>query len=747
VRRLPPVGVAALAYAAGVLASRFGAVLPGAPLFLPLLVLAPIRAWLRPGRRWLWALLALAGFLSATADPGKRCAAFIAAKPGTLVGRFLAAPSGGATPFRLEAEACDLRVVAPKHAAGAGRRVRIVGEWREGRVGRWFLAAEVEEQAEVGRDSSPVQAVAWRAVRWRAALVERLHAQYGERGPLVAALILARKEGLDPELRDAFARSGIAHLLAISGFHVGVIAALLLALFRAVGFDRRQAPPLATVGTWVYVALIGFPDAASRAALIMALMVLARVRGRPAARTGPLAAAFLVLVVLDPGRLWGVGFQLSFAGALGLAVVARPIAVWLRPVSRGRLPEGVVTAVAAGVSATMATLPVVAWHFERISIVGVPATLVAAPLVALAVPGALVGLALDFVAPTLGSGLAGGVDVLLAILEHGARALGSAGWTHVWVTRGGVRLVSVGLAAGLWLSRRPRVHPRVRRLVTGGIVVAALLGWPLVLAVQGRGTLEIVVVDVGQGDAIAIRTPASRWILVDAGRSDRDGDAAAHPVVRALRRLGVRELEALILTHPDGDHIGGASAVLSNFRVGQIVDPGRVSGKESYVELLETAERDSIPWRTLSRGDRFEMDGVTFATLAPGPGDIDGDANDASVVLLVRFGRFDALLTGDSPTSVEREFAPLLHGGLEVLKVGHHGSRTSTGPALLDAARPELALISVGRRNRYGHPAPVVLRRLRAAGIPIHRTDIEGTLTILARADGRFDLTADRSGR
>jgi competence protein ComEC len=251
-------------------------------------------------------------------------------------------------------------------------------------------------------------------------------------------------------------------------------------------------------------------------------------------------------------------------------------------------------------------------------------------------------------------------------------------------------------------------------------------------------------IDVGQGDAIAVRTPGGRWLLVDAGPPHDSDDPEAHPVVRALRARGVRRLEALILTHPDLDHIGGGPSVLDALDVGVVYDPGLPAGKDDFVAVLDAATRGGVPWRSARAGDRIALDGVLLEVLHP-PDSLAGDSssNETSVVLHLRFGEFDALLTGDAYKDVERAIVPETEP-LEVLKVGHHGSDTSTDPLLLERLRPELALISVGRGNRYGHPSPAVLDRLEASGARVRRTDLEGTLSVQARRDGRYEVLGSR---
>jgi competence protein ComEC len=592
----------------------------------------------------------------------------------------------------------------------------------------------------------------WRAVRWRDDLVERLHRLYPRHGALVSALVLARREGLDPEVRDAFAVTGIAHLLAISGFHVGLIAGLLFAAVRAAGRSRRTAALIAAGGAWVYVALIGFPDAAFRAALILSFVAVSRARGYPPSRWGPLASAGLVLLVLEPSRLAGPGFQLSFAGAAGLLAwagpVERTISAWARQgLERWRpglqCPRALTSALAAGIAATAATLPVVAWHFERVSLVGVPLTLAATPLVGLALPAALLTLGLDFASRGLAAFVAGGVGVLLDVLVAVTSAVASWPWASAWTTRTTVVAGCLGVAAAAAAARAPGVRRITRLRLTALYGLALVVGWPAVLSLGARGRLEIVMIDVGQGDAIAIRTPRDRWVLVDAGPPGH-GDPGAHPVVRALSARGVGSLERLVLTHPDLDHIGGAGAVLDRLDPRAIVDPMLVAPKTGYAELVESAALRGIPWSAARAGDVLDLDGVSIRVLYPDtlPADA-GEGNAASVVLLVRWNDFEALLTGDAYVDVEREIAPTV-GDIDVLKVGHHGSRTSTDSTFLARVRPEIALLSVGRDNRYGHPAPEVVARLEAAGASIYRTDRQGTVRVLVGRDGSVRVRSDR---
>jgi len=282
-----------------------------------------------------------------------------------------------------------------------------------------------------------------------------------------------------------------------------------------------------------------------------------------------------------------------------------------------------------------------------------------------------------------------------------------------------------------------------------GTAAALLLLWPVALRVAGAGTLDIWAIDVGQGDALAIRSPAGRWLLVDAGPRDERFDAGKARVVPFLLAHGVHRVEALVLTHPDADHIGGAPAVLDAIPVEEVLEPGMPAGRPLYLEALRAARLHGTRWLAARDGRELRLDGMLLRVLSPPAGAVasTGDFNEVSVVFSLEYGTFRALFMGDAPTDAEAALVAshpgsVLHAAL--IKIGHHGSATSTGNALLDAAEPRGALISVGRHNRFGHPAPSTLNRLARRGVRVWRTDVAGTLHVRAVAAGGWRVETAR---
>jgi competence protein ComEC len=592
------------------------------------------------------------------------------------------------------------------------------------------------------RSGSPEDApLDWRS-GLRRGISDRIDTAFTTESGLVQALLLAERGELDPAVRADFTRAGAAHLLAISGFHVGVLAGWVLLLLRRAGLSRGGATAVAAGVVWGYVALLGFPTSASRAGLILTAAAAGRLRGRPVHPLGGWGAALLAVVLLDPSAATSAGAQLSFAGALGLIVWATPwtealLGGWARLTGRSTrqltgAERAVVGAVAVSLAAQAATLPLAAWHFQRVSLMALPATLLATPLVSFALPGALLSLAAESLSLPGTGVLASGVETLLWAARVSLRTLAALdpGWLAAPATVGLATAAAVGVRRGL------RDGVSAMALGVGvAIIWSPILGRPL-----GHDGLEVRLLDVGQGDAIAVGSPSGRWILVDTGAG------SGERLARRLVRGGIPSLDALLITHPDLDHMGAAAGLVSTLPVASLGGSGSVRGTDAFRALVERADEKGLPWRRLGAGDRWRWDGVEIRVLHP-PSEAPGglEVNDRSLVLHLRWGELDVLLTGDISVEVEEALAEGLPR-VEILKVAHHGSRTSSGDVFLDTTRPGLAAVSVGRSNRFGHPSPSVVKRFMERGIPVVRTDRSGTLRILGDADGSWRVL-DGSGR
>jgi competence protein ComEC len=579
--------------------------------------------------------------------------------------------------------------------------------------------------------------------RLRTTLGEASRSLYGARAPLVDALMLGRRGGIDPDLQDRFAQSGLVHLLSISGFHVGLIGAWVFLLVRLLGARRESALVAAAITSAAYVGFLGWPAPATRAAALAGIVARCRVRQRHVRGDELLAATCLAVLLVDPWAVLDLGGWLSAAALWGATRFSR----W----TDGALGRSFAwRTLGSSVGATLATAPITAWSLGTVAPVGIALNFAAIPIAAVAVPGVLVSLLVHPVIAPLARPFAAGAGLMLHLLELVAAAGAATPGGHQLVEPRQVGAVLPWLAApflGLWATAARNTLPEAGRRV-GWALTAVLWIAPLRPPLLGAGDedrgLTLHFLDVGQGDAALLRTPGGHWILVDAGPAGEGTDAGRRVVAPFLQWRGVRSLSLAVVSHAHADHLGGLPAVMARVPTGLVIEPGANVADPRYTRFLDALPKERVAWHPARAGDRFEIDGVRGTVIHPTPAwpGWGEDVNEDSLVLLVEYGGFQALFAGDAGFRAEEAMADRLRR-VDLLKVGHHGSRGSTGDAWLVALAPPVAVISLGR-NDYGHPAPATLERLGAHGVTVHRTDLEGTITVIT--DGSRMTVRSRAG-
>ncbi|HEV8631549.1 MAG TPA: DNA internalization-related competence protein ComEC/Rec2 [Thermoanaerobaculia bacterium] len=529
---------------------------------------------------------------------------------------------------------------------------------------------------------------------------------------LARALLLGDGGALPAEQREAMRRVGLAHLVAVSGLNVGMVAALILVLLLRAPRPWRLAATLLGVGA--YAVLVGPLPSLLRALLMAAALLGALLLRRLPAALNGLAASCLLLVLLDPSWVEDLGFQLSVAATAGLLALSAPLRLRLRAAGPLAAPLAVTLA------AQLATLPWALAAFGRLTPISPLANLIAVPWSGVALAVALAWAALRLL-------LGGSADLLLPVLDLLAAPLAPlarlpaspwitlplrAPWPLAWA-------ITLLLAA---CALRPR--PRWRAwsaLATAGILLAAA-------APPAAPRLpELVMFDVGQGDSLLLRDGAAT-LLVDGGGWRRPG-FGGRVLVPALAALGIRRLDAAAVTHPDTDHCGGVVDLLRELPVGEVWAPPGMA--ETHCgEGLRAAP--GVRYRELAAGDAARLGRWRLRVLGPPRGGAGTD-NRRSLVLLAEAGGHRALLTGDLDATGEA--ALLSRWGpaalaADLLKVGHHGSPSSSSRAFLRAVGARLALLSVGAGNAYGHPSPEVLYALAAQRTVVLRSDRAGMVRV-----------------
>jgi competence protein ComEC len=566
-------------------------------------------------------------------------------------------------------------------------------------------------------------------VRRRAEAGLRRHLPPAE-AALLQGMVLGDDAALPDELRDAFTTASLSHLTAASGSNIMLLAALAAGLGAITGLGIRARWTLILGLVALYVPLAGGGASIQRAGIMGAATLVAALAGRPASRWYGLLLAATATLLLDPRAASGAGWQLSFAAVLGIALLAAPTRE--RLVRRVRLPGPAAEAVAVTLAATLSTAPLVALHFDQSSLVALPANVLAAPAVAPIMGLGFAAAALAQLTPAAAAPLVALAGPPLGYLAGLARLAAHAPGAQTALPPA-VIVVLCALGAVL-LARRPeddpgapRRSPRRRAALAVALVAAAALalGPALIpkpaLAPPPPGTFRVTGLDIGQGDATLLQA-GGHAVLVDAGPPGAG-------IVARLRAAGVRTLDALVVTHPQADHDGGAPAVLSALPVDLLLD-GRGGDRSPTSRAIDApAHRDHTHVVAAQQGQTLRAGPLTLDVLwpPPGPATPGADPNDRAIVALASAGGATALLTADAESDV---LAPLDLPPVDVLKVSHHGSADDGLPALLQRLKPRIALIEVGARNTYGHPTPSTLQALRRAVPAIARTDTQGTVRI-----------------
>lgn len=620
----------------------------------------------------------------------------------------------------------------------AGRVLTVRGRWLPrpgplGQAGGTLLATSLR-----GAQDAPTM-----GERIRTGLAHASRTLYGPRAPLVEALVLGTRGNLDQGIKADFAASGLVHLLSISGFHVGLIVAWVVLAIGAMGYDRRRALWSGAVFGMAYAGFLGWPAPATRAAVLCVLGAWQLQRQRHSSLTSLLGFTCVVVSIGDPWAIVSVGAWLSVTALAGAAWAA----AWCE---RAVSARSIVKLIASSSGATLATAPITAAAFGTVPVAGILLNLVAIPLAALAVPGVIASLLLHGLSGALAAALAAGAGLGLHGLELVAHAGARIPHGCLIVAPGAesaIPAVAV-LALGIWAAGRHVTAPVAARRVGWGLVLASWGGVVLAIprsADDGSTGLTLHFLDVGQGDGAAIRTPHGHWVLVDAGPRSANSDAGRRVIAPFLARERVRRLDAMVISHAHADHVGGAAAVLDHVDAGVVIEPGELVADPVYTDFLSALAADGARWRPARAGLHWELDSVRFTLLLPDTtwSGWGLDLNEDSAVLLVEFQGFRALLAGDAGFPAESLLSGMV-GPVDLLKVGHHGSRWASGNPWLSELRPAVGIVSVGA-NRYGHPSPEALQRLDRHGVAVWRTDRDGSITVMT--DGRRISVAGRNRR
>ncbi len=562
-----------------------------------------------------------------------------------------------------------------------------------------------------------------------------------DQASLLGGILFGLRSGLSPEVEENFIAGGAAHLLAVSGLHVGLVAFLALKIMAFARVKEKYRYPVSVLLLFLFLLLTGFKPAGIRAFIMYLLWAGAKALGREGDLPSLLAAAAFLTLILNPFYLFSPGFQLSYAGVFFIFLLAGRFSARLL-----FFPPALRTMAAVTLAAQVGVAPLTAYYFNQVSLVALFTNLALLPLLSIVMGGGLLAAVAACLWRPLGALILLGVSPFLSLFLAITAAFASLPFAQV-------RLKSFSLAA-LLLSYT---------LITAWVYAGELKNFlsQLKQALRGRGTvlifcfllvltccfrvtqtklLEVTFLDVGQGASLFIRTPAGKSIVIDAGGASFEGarDPGESVLVPFLNYRKTKKLNALFITHPHADHYGGAFSLLDSFQP-ELLGVSVLTGEAGYLTLLAETRQSGIRVLTLAAGDKVRLSkDIELQLLHPSSSLEAGSEtaeNNNSLVMRLVYGDISFLITGDIGGEAEA-FLAKSGGDIKstVLQVPHHGSAVSTSAAFLALADPQYAVISVGS-NPFGHPSEEVLKRLKNRGIAVYRTDLHGAVTF--KTDGK----------
>ena len=555
---------------------------------------------------------------------------------------------------------------------------------------------------------------------------------------LLQALILGDKSEVDPEVRTAFANTGVIHVLAVSGLHVGYVLIILLALTRILripwGWDRLAV----IIGLVFFVALTGGKPSVIRAAIMTGLYILAPVVNRPANVWNLIATAAFLILIINPTFIYDLGFLLSFTAVISIIffynLFEQIVPERLRISNiQNKLLKFTWGLFLVSLSAQIGTLPFTVLFFHRLPLISLVANVIIVPLIGVLVALGFALLFLNWI-PFIGYTIGNTLWFIAEIIIHLAKGFSKLPFAAIDVPKPdfmGILIYCAFILSIYLLSlkeKRKLIIIIILTVFTGGV-----WNWALV-----RPGLEVIILDVGQGDATIIKFANQKTMLIDAGLAFRKKDMGKSVVIPTAKYLGIDKFDYVVMSHPHNDHIGGIRTVLETVPVDTVWDTTVDYSSHTYQSILSTISHYGIAYQHPSKGDIYRIDDNTAIQIFA-PDSIliqdEHNLNNWSIVFKLIYGQTSFLFTGDLEHEGERLLMTLGKClDSDVLKVAHHGSITGTTPAFISAVRPQQALISVGKRNKFKHPSPITTRRLEGAGANIMRTDLQQAIWM--RSDG-----------
>lgn len=606
--------------------------------------------------------------------------------------------------------------------------------------GEWLHSQGISAHGELQRVFMIEEAgwLSWGNLRSRVLTnVEELFAQ--EQASLAKALLLGYKDDLTPDAKQKFARAGLSHIMAVSGLHVGFIVAPFWFLIPFL-WGSQKGKWLGLLGLtlllFLYAGVTGFSPSVSRASLMAWLLTYGRLFHKVRNSINLTAVAAIILLLIDPSQLFDAGFQLSF-GAVFIILLVMPEAQRLIPQKfQFGWIGGLITIVIVSVVVQLGLFPILIQYFGEFSIVGPISNVLVIPILTVVVPVGLVIVALYSLLPQVLEIAAIPIEYLLAWIQNIASITGGSNFSFISISTVSFVIFLIWLFVILSIAciRIPKMRWKM--------IICLLLAMNMFLIEHViKGTqpkkLKITFLDVGQGDAIFIKTPNDKQLLVDAGRWSPGGNSGEEVILPYLEENGIQQLDGILLSHPHADHIGGMEEIIENVQVDTIYQTAIGYDSKLFARYTEKAEEKNIPIKNPVAGDIINIDpSIRIFVIGPSVGPETSNINNRSLAFKVVYGNTSAIFSGDAEKEQESRLASVYGDFLksDLYKVGHHASNTSSTTSFIEFIQPEITVASLAFENRFRHPGEETVSRLHQYSVVQNYTSLHGA--IIYESDG-----------